>query len=181
MPEWPRFISDAMLGSLSKWLRILGFDTVYARTMDDHEIARIAMQQQRIILTRDTGLARRKSVESILITSHHTFEQLKEVLTVLVRPAPRSAGSGNQSAGYALRRLPLHPRCAVCNGEVVKTEKRCVLNEVPEHVVLRYDTFFRCANCAKVYWEGSHKRMIDSKLRAVLQELEGTWKNSGRG
>ena len=76
--DHPRFISDVMLGRLTRWLRILGFDTVYFRTIDDNELIKLARQQERILLTRDTGIASRlsqkKNPEFILIQSNNTPE-----------------------------------------------------------------------------------------------------------
>ena len=101
----PRFIADVMLGSLARWLRILGFDTIYFRAIDDNELIKIARQQERTLLTRDTGIARRPSIklkggtgesanrskvgpDVILIHSNSTLEQLKEVLYRLFPDSP---------------------------------------------------------------------------------------------
>jgi len=125
----PRFISDAMLGSLSKWLRILGFDTLYFTTINDNEI----------------------------------IKQLKEVLSVI--------SSGQQ--------FDLSPRCPECNGTLALTDRGAIAGDVPEHVFLNFNSFFRCMNCGKVYWEGSHKRLIDRKIEQVFKEINVNWKNSG--
>src|SRR5208283_689191 len=93
----PRFVADVMLGSLARWLRILGFDTIYFRVIDDNELIKIALQQERILLTRDTGIARRNlkkknrgtgesenrrkiGPDVVLIHSNNTLEQLREAL-----------------------------------------------------------------------------------------------------
>ena len=160
----PHFIADAMLGSLSKWLRILGFDTLYFRTIDDNEIIRLARQEQRIILTRDTGLIKNKKVGNcIQIKSDGALQQLKEVLSVI-------------SAG---QQFDLSPRCPECNGTLASTDRGAITGDVPEHVFLNFNSFFRCVNCGKVYWEGSHKKLIDREIEQVFREINVTWKNSG--
>lgn len=168
----PRFISDAMLGSLAKWLRILGFDTLYFRNIGDNELIRTARQQDRILLTRDTGIARRKGVDKlILISSEDTFEQLKEVLFFLSSadsPYLRVSGSP---------RLPFPSRCAVCNGELAPADTLSVADAVPEYIMLNHNSFFRCRDCGKVYWDGSHRKLMNERIREILGELG--WKASG--
>lgn len=158
MIEGPLFIADAMLGSLAKWLRILGFDTLYFKVIDDNEIIKIAKQEQRVLLTRDTRLVKRKKIDSyILIRSNDTVEQLKEVLKCLTL-----------SSTFTLAYLS---RCAECNGELSTAEKESVANDVPEYVFLNFNSFFRCSSCGKVYWEGSRRKLIDEKIQNVLGEI----------
>lgn len=147
-----------MLGSLSRWLRILGFDTLYYKSIDDNELIRIAKQQQRIILTRDTGIAKRKGIDNfILITSNDTLEQLKDVLR-----------KSNLKCGA--------PRCAECNGELEAAEREAVADSIPKHVFIHSNSFFRCRDCGKVYWEGSHKKSIDARIKEILKGSDTNWK-----
>jgi hypothetical protein len=163
--ESPRFISDVMLGSLARWLRILGFDTIYFRAITDNELIKIARQQERILLTRDTGIARRKQVQQlILIHSNDTLEQLKEVLSAL-RIMNRSK---RLFPGSDVPKLS--PRCPVCNGELTATERKAVADDIPEYVFLNATSFFTCRECGKVYWCGSHKKSIDSILKQVIDD-----------
>lgn len=153
----PRFISDVMLGSLSKWLRILGFDVIYFNYINDNELIKISKQQERIVLTRDVLLAQNKKVSRCIhISSDKTFDQVKEVISKL------------KDMGYDM--VNKEPRCAICNGEIEKVEKKSITNEVPEHVLLRFQNFFRCRDCSRVYWEGTHKRAID-KIKEQLLSL----------
>lgn len=161
MADQPRFIADVMLGSLAKWLRILGFDTLYFRNIDDSELVKIAKQEQRILLTRDTRLVKSKKVaEHILIKANDTPGQLKEVLKSL----------SSTSTSFS--------RCANCNGELEFADKESVSGDVPEHVILNFDSFLRCMDCGKVYWEGSHKKLIYDQIRKVLEEINTHWKIS---
>ncbi|MDI6802012.1 MAG: Mut7-C RNAse domain-containing protein [Thermodesulfovibrionales bacterium] len=158
-----RFIADAMLGKLSKWLRILGFDTLYFKALNDNELVKIAKQQQRILLTRDTLLVKIKRIDGyILINSNDTFEQLREVLLWIKDSDAIATG---------------HPRCVECNGELDIADSELIRDDVPEHVFLNSKSFFRCRDCGKVYWEGSHKKLIDTKLQEMLKEIDIHWKD----
>ncbi|MFZ5997913.1 MAG: Mut7-C RNAse domain-containing protein [Nitrospirota bacterium] len=156
------FIADVMLGSLARWLRIAGFDTLYYRHIDDRDLIRIAKQQQRILLTRDTNLTRRRMEDRfLLIHSEDTFEQLKEVLRAL-----------------NIHELSFSPRCPQCNGMLEAVTKESVFDDVPDHVMLTVDSFFKCAGCGKVYWKGSHKRRIDMKMKELAKEIDPRWELS---
>jgi len=61
-PGPPRFVLDTHLGQLASYLRMLGFDTLYRNDYADEELARIASQDPRILLTRDRGLLKRSIV-----------------------------------------------------------------------------------------------------------------------
>lgn len=153
------FICDAMLGRLAKWLRLIGYDTLYFRAIDDLELIRIAKQEQRIILTRDTALSKNKKVEqAILIQSNYTLQQLREVLSYFKISA--------------LELPQLFCRCINCNGELIVIDKQSALNEAPEYVFLNKNSFLRCQNCGKVFWYGSHKKMIDETIEKIFQGLQ---------
>lgn len=167
MAESPTFIVDSMLGTLSKWLRIFGFDTLYFRSIDDNELIKIAKQQNRILITRDSRLVKSKKISDyIFITSENIIEQIKEVLSFL----------------SASRSLILNPfsRCVKCNGILAEVDKKTIFNDVPEHIYRMYDSFFRCSSCGNVYWEGSHKDMIDKKINDILESGGFLWRNSGK-
>lgn len=154
-----RFISDVMLGGLTKWLRLMGFDTLYFRAIDDSELVRIAKQQQRVILTRDTALSKTgKTNQVILIHSNYTIEQVKEVLLYLRKKN--------------LTHLQSSPRCTNCNGKLIIAHKQSALNNVPDYILLNQNSFLKCEDCGKVFWHGSHKKKIDKTLDDVLKMTE---------
>src|SRR5437867_13122732 len=94
-----RFIADVMVGRLARWLRVLGFDVAYSNAYEDDEILRIAEQENRVILTRDTGLAaRRNRAECLLIESVDYRKQIQQVLRT-----------------FELRTFALFSRCIECN------------------------------------------------------------------
>lgn len=136
-----KFILDVHLGRLARWLRMLGFDTLYRNDYDDPEIVTIAGQEGRTILTRDLGIMKRRAVtRGYHVQSTEPREQLDEVLT-----------------RYQLRNQikPFH-RCIVCNGLLQTVPKEAILSELEPKTILYYEDFFQCADCRKIYWRGSH-------------------------
>jgi len=143
-----KFIADVMLGRLAKHLRLLGLDVLYDRTLSDNEIIRLSLEQDRIILTRDTGLAKRPlAAVHLFITSDRVREQLNQVLASV---DPKTA---------------IHPltRCAVCNEPLTPINKEDIINRVPPYVYEKYGRFLQCARCGRIYWQGTHVRKM--KLR----------------
>ena len=96
-----RLLADGMLGRLAKWLRLMGYDTAYDNAADDHELARRSRAEGRVLLTRDTELAGRRGLRTLLIQSEILEEQEQEVQDAL-GPSPHPALS----------------RCTVCNAEL---------------------------------------------------------------
>jgi len=156
----PRFVADVMLGSLSRWLRLFGFDTLYSNDFDDRELIKISIQDDRILLTRDHSLARSKLLKKVLlIHSDDIREQIKEVLSAV-------QCSSNLCS--------FKPRCPVCNGEIQRVEKDSIKALIPDYVVFVGHDFMVCISCGKIYWHGTHKKKIDELKRKILQEIDRT-------
>jgi len=148
-----KFIADAMLGRLARWLRFLGFDTVYFSGISDGRLIRIALEHGRTILTRDTRLVKVKGLKSyLLIASDEPFQQLLETIST-----------------FKLTQFQLFSRCVTCNGKLGKIrDKSEVKDSVPEYVFLHYNVFQKCADCGKIYWEGTHPRKFREEVRGIL-------------
>lgn len=148
----PRFIADAMLGRLATWLRILGYDVEYVRTEDTLLIER-ARETERIVLTRDTGIARRRGAPPhLLIQSDHVLEQLRQVIQVFhLTPADAAAR-----------------RCPRCNVLLEPRAKADVFGRVPDFVWSSQDGFWGCPVCDRLYWAGSHQRRMNETIRALM-------------
>lgn len=152
-----RFIADAMLGSLAKWLRLMGFDTLYFRVIEDGELVRIAKQEGRILLSRDKALCRsKKTGDSLLIQSDKAGEQLKEVI---------------RACRIVPEQIQPSMRCTSCNGSLFPAERTAVSSEVPDYILQNTNAFLKCGECGKVYWEGSHKRIIDAAIAAIINDI----------
>jgi hypothetical protein len=145
-----RFVADAMLGKLAKRLRLLGHDVLYDAALSDNDIIRLSLEQDRIILTRDTGLATRPLAQRhLFIASDQVDVQLRQVLAAfpaVTAPAPFT-------------------RCSVCNGVLSPLDKEDARDRVPDHVLRTASVFFQCRACERVYWEGSHVRNMAGIVR----------------
>ena len=144
-----RFVCDAMLGKLAKYLRIFGFDTVYAPNAAALERVR-TNEPDRVLLTRRKGPT--GFTTTVLIRSDSAREQLREIKALIEPAIERSAVFG---------------RCIECNAELIEADKSDVEPDVPEFVYHRYAAFKRCPSCKKVYWEGSHT----AGMAALLEEM----------
>jgi uncharacterized protein len=136
-----KFIADAMLGRLAKRMRLLGFDVLYDRMIDDNDIIRFSLEQDRVILTRDTSLAERPlAANHLFITNNDIRTQLQQVLAAF----PSDMIS-----------QPL-TRCSECNEPLVTISRKKVKDLVPVYVYETHETFLQCLTCKRVYWMGTH-------------------------
>lgn len=151
----PRFIVDAMLGTLARWLRLCGFDTVFDPALDDPEIAARAAREGRVVLTRDRGLlARRLVTRGLLVEDADLGTQLRQVIEAFRLEVPEGA---------------LFSRCAACNGAVREVAaKEEVAGRVPPFVLRTHDAFLRCPDCGRIYWAGTHRTLALERLRKLL-------------
>ncbi|RPI22738.1 MAG: hypothetical protein EHM61_21535 [Acidobacteria bacterium] len=143
-----------MLGTLAKWLRILGYDTAYDNRITDDEIVKRCLAEARIALTRDARLAQRRVLRgSLLIESTELGAQLRQVLDFV---------------GYRVDPGRLLSRCVECNSPLVSVSPESVKALVPEYVFRTQPDFKQCATCRRVYWGGTHREHIQHKLRKLL-------------
>ncbi|MCZ7625333.1 MAG: hypothetical protein C3F12_07480 [Candidatus Methylomirabilota bacterium] len=163
-----RFVADAMLGRLAKWLRLVGYDTLYWRG-DDARLVRLALAENRVVLTRDTRIAPRLPPHlTLLITSDHYDEQIRQVIVHFGLP-PR------------VGRL-----CLRCNLLIETVDKTELQGEVPEFVWRTQERFTRCPGCRRIYWEGTHYvRMRETIERiaahgTIRSSMEPYMKGNGR-
>jgi uncharacterized protein with PIN domain len=145
------FVADAMLGTLAKWLRILGYDTLFDPALDDHQLARLARAEGRVLLTRDRALARRRGMRALLIESEQLDDQIEQVLAELELEPERSFS-----------------RCPVCNEPLVPMAQQEAREKVPAYVARTHKRFKSCPGCGRVYWRGTHWQRMDRRL-AQLQ------------
>ena len=129
-----------MLGRLAKRMRLLGFDVLYDRTLSDNEVIRLALEENRVILTRDTALAARPLASNhLLIASDFIREQIEQVLSAF--------------SDEALRPLT---RCSACNDRLDTIAKEEARDFVPRYVYEQKGSFLRCPRCGRIYWKGTH-------------------------
>ena len=150
--EDPRFVLDGHLGRLAAYLRTLGFDCWYARVSDDEQLASVAASEDRILLTRDVGLLKRREIQrGYCLRSDQPHVQLREVV---------------KRYGLADRIQPFH-RCMDCNGQLLPVPKDEVADLLPPHTRATKDVFSRCEDCRKIYWRGSHYERMNEWIREL--------------
>ena len=164
--EPPRFLADAMLGRLARWLRILGFDADYFPGEDD-DLFHKARLEGRVLLSRDTRLIQRCAAginpvsgrgassppAHLFIQSDHVMEQLRQVVAAL---------------RLDLATPRLH-RCTRCNMALQSRDKAEVLGLVPEFVWSQHQAFWACPGCRRIYWPGTQWQRMEEVIKALCQ------------
>jgi uncharacterized protein with PIN domain len=150
-----RFILDTHLGKLARYLRMLGFDTLYDNRINDIDLAKIAGSGgQRIVLTRDVGLLKHKRI------NHGYFVRATQPRKQLVELLDR----------FDLRRqVTPFKRCVHCNGLLEPVQKPAVRGQVPEGIYRKFQVFVRCSCCGQIYWQGSHYERMHNYIRMLLR------------
>lgn len=146
------FVLDTHLGKLARLLRLLGFDTLYSNKYDDHEVARISLDEHRIVLTRDRGLLKHGEVtHGYCVRSDKPREQVREVVK-----------------RFDLRRsIAPFTRCTVCNHPISIVPKEEIEHRLEPGTRREHDEFHYCPGCDQVYWKGSHYE----RMRRVVTEI----------
>lgn len=151
-----RFVADAHLGGLARFLRMLGFDTLHSNTIADEEIRALAQAERRVVLTRDRELLKcREVVRGAYVRALKPEAQLEEV-------------ARRYSLAASARPFTL---CLRCNLPLQPVERAAVARRVPPAVYELHEQFMRCAGCDGVFWPGSHYRRMREALRSAVLEL----------
>lgn len=149
-----RFIADVHLGGLAHLLRMAGFDTLYDNKFQDSMIAAIAEEEDRIVLTRDRELLKRRNItHGCYVRALKSTQQLKEIFERM--DLARSA-----------RPFTL---CLHCNAPLRSVDMAMVERRLPPKVRARYQRFSTCDLCQRVFWEGSHWRSMQAMLVDLLE------------
>ncbi|MFQ5450426.1 MAG: Mut7-C RNAse domain-containing protein [Nitrospinaceae bacterium] len=152
-----RFVLDVHLGKLARYLRMLGFDSLYRNTASGPEIIRLMQAERRIILTRDSQLSRQKTVtHGYWVRADHPRSQAAEIV--------RRFDLGNSLRPFS--------RCIVCNGLVAGVEKRTILPRLPHGIRQAYEVFHQCGECGRIYWNGSHARRMAKLIEEIRQRAK---------
>lgn len=155
-PTWPpRFLLDVHLGTLARWLRLVGLDAAYRNDRDDARLASVAAEESRVLLSKDRGLLQRRAVRAgAYVRGDRPDDQLADVLD---RFAP-----------------PLRPwtRCLSCGGPLCEVSKSEVAGQLRPGTRRTYDAFARCAHCGQVYWHGAHADRLDALVAEARRVVD---------
>ncbi|HTH60097.1 MAG TPA: Mut7-C RNAse domain-containing protein [Paraburkholderia sp.] len=150
----PRFVADAHLGGLAQLLRLAGFDTLYDNGYPDDEIEAIAHTEERIVLSRDRELLKRRSItHGCYVRALEPHAQLRELFDRL-----------DLAASARPFRL-----CLACNAPLRPLDREAARDRVPAGVFDRHSRFVTCDVCRRVFWEGSHWKRMRSVIDAVTK------------
>lgn len=150
----PRFIADAHLGRLARYLRMLGFDTLYENALPDRQLVQTSVDERRVLLTRDRELLmHRELTHGVFVRGERPRDQLR----------------------YVVERLDLartcqpFSRCMDCNSELVAADPSTLTGEVPPTVLANHRHFQSCTGCNRVFWRGSHYARMVKLVGRVLE------------
>ena len=151
----PRFLADCNVGRLARWLRALGYDASYHARIEDSELVREAAAENRVLLTRDRDLTKRRVIQTgvvhaILIRDDEVTKQLRQVFAEL---------------GLELKEALT--RCIECNSELESRAPAMVVDRVPPYVRRTQSRYSECPDCGRIYWAGTHWQ----RMREVLLGL----------
>jgi uncharacterized protein with PIN domain len=150
-----RFLLDVHLGTLARRLRLLGVDTAYFSTdIGDPALAACSAREQRVLLSRDRGLLRRRELwAGAYIYSDQPDEQLRDVLS---RFTPE---------------LAPWTRCTACNGALTPATKDSVRDRIQGGTERAHDVFAQCVSCERVYWRGAHHHHLEAIVAEALRDF----------
>ncbi len=151
-----KFIVDQNVGKLARWLRMMGYDTLFFAGSDDSQMVATAMKEGRVILTRDTQIMRRRVVISgrlraILIATDEPERQMRQVIETLNLDC--------QFHPFAL--------CLECNQPLEERDRPQVRDLVPPYVFRTQPQYMECPACHRIYWRGTHWSAMTKKLNKL--------------
>ena len=153
-----RFVADGHLGSLSRNLRLLGFDVVYGQNADDRQLLEVMARENRALLTRDRRLLMHGIVQ-------HGYW-------------PRSQDPDEQTI-EVVRRFDLSKliapftRCLRCNAPLEEVPKTEIIDKLEPLTKIYYDQFRRCPDCEQIYWPGSHFAKLQKRVEEIRSRVRG--------
>ena len=156
------FIVDSNAGKLARWLRMLGYDTLFFNDIEDSHLVDIAMKEGRVVVTRDTQIAKRRvavngNLRVILIQEDDPKRQLIQVLKEL--------NLGCQQLQFT--------RCLECNQRLVPRNKEEVKDLVPPYVFRTQTQYMQCPSCSRIYWQGTHWQRMKEALEEITTDSSG--------
>jgi uncharacterized protein with PIN domain len=152
-PPPERFVADAHLGGLTRLLRMAGFDTLYRNDYRDEELAALAAEGARVLLTRDRELLKRREI--VHGCYMHALQPARQFREIVERLRLRD-------------RLRPFTRCLACNAPLRAADKAAVADLLPPAVRAQQEHFTACDRCGRVYWPGSHWRRMQAMLAGAL-------------
>jgi uncharacterized protein len=151
------FIVDCNAGKLARWLRMMGYDTLFFNDIEDGRLVDIAMREGRVVVTRDTQIAKRRvaangNLKVILTQDDDPRHQLLQVMKELHLDCQQMQFT----------------RCLECNQRLVSRSKEQVKDLVPPYVFRTQTQYMQCPSCSRIYWQGTHWQRMKSALEEIM-------------
>lgn len=147
-----KFITDGMLGKLTRWLRLLGHDVEYANDIEDKKLMSIAKKEKRTLLTQDLELFQRanaRGIDAFLVEGRTEVERIACMA---------------KKYGFPLEIDVTVSRCPKCNSQIKPVEKDTAAEKIPKNTFTYYNKFWECPKCGQIYWQGAHWKRITKTL-----------------
>ena len=156
-----KFIVDINAGKLAKWLRIMGYDALLFNDEDDGKMIKIALNENRIILTKDSQIMKRRLITSgklkaILIEEDKPKIQLQQIVSAL-------------DLDYQFRPFSI---CLECNQKLIERHKDEIGSLVPPHVLKTQSYFMQCPSCHRIFWRGTHWQAMSKDLKEFMNQKQ---------
>jgi uncharacterized protein len=160
-----KFLADAMLGKLTRWLRMLGHDVIYSVQFGDSQLLELAKREERVLLTKDLELYKSAIVKG-MAAYYFECKIESERLTELAK---------RYSLDLEMDMNKSH--CPICNTKLNLTPKEQIQNDLEKNTLAYYDKFWKCPNCGQIYWQGAHWTQINKTLKQAQVEQQKLKKN----
>jgi hypothetical protein len=146
------------VGKLAKWLRMMGYDALFFEGSSDSQMIAMAMAENRVILTRDTQIMRRRVVtngrlKAVLIQSDEPEQQMRQIMDTLRLDC--------QFQPFSI--------CLECNQPLVERSREQVKDQVPPYVFQTQSQYMECPACHRIYWRGTHWQAMTRKLEHLVK------------
>ncbi len=154
-----KFLADGMLGKLTRWLRMLGYDVVYSTQLSDNELLELAKAEKRTLITKDLELYKRaiiRGIDAFYIEGKTESNRLAEI---------------SKRYGLSLEIDMDKSHCPICNSPIKPVSKEELNDQLEPNTYRYYERFWRCPNCGQVYWQGAHWKQITKTLTEALQKI----------
>jgi len=153
-----KFVVDAMLGKLARWLRMLGQDVSYSVQFSDNELLVSAKAEGRVLVTKDFELYKRaigRGLDAFFLEGTTESALLAQV---------------SKRYGLTLEIDMDKSHCPACNTPLKPAQKEQIKNQLQPNTYRYYERFWRCPNCGQVYWQGAHWKQIQKTLEQARQK-----------
>jgi uncharacterized protein with PIN domain len=154
-----KFVADNNVGKLARWLRLIGYDTLFFEQKDDAQMIKIALGGDRVILTKDAQFTKRRLVANGTLKTIH-IEQDDPRLQV--QEVVRTLKLDHHFKPFSL--------CLECNRVLVARDKEEVKNLVPDRVFETQTQYTQCPACHRIYWPGTHWEAMGKELQDLQSE-----------